>query len=177
MGANCAHINMHLIMVQSTIRVVDIVPGTSVDGPGLRTSIYISGCRHKCIGCHNPQTWDFNNGTLMTIDEIMNVVEENGFNVTLTGGDPLFSIPAITPLVEAIHSAGYSIWLYTGFTFEQLSTIPEIDRILPHIEAIVDGKFEQELRDISLCFRGSSNQRIIDVQSTLATGKITTFDH
>ena len=109
MGANCAHINMHLIMVQSTIRVVDIVPGTSVDGPGLRTSIYISGCRHKCIGCHNPQTWDFNNGTLMTIDEIMNVVEENGFNVTLTGGDPLFSIPAITPLVEAIHSAGYSI--------------------------------------------------------------------
>lgn len=164
-------------MENSTIRVVDIVPGTSVDGPGLRTSIYISGCRHKCLGCHNPQTWDFDNGTLMSIDEIMTIVEENGFNVTLSGGDPLFSIPEITSLVEAISKAGYTIWLYTGFTFEQLVALPGINHILPHLEAIVDGRFDQSQRDISLCFRGSTNQRIIDVQSTIKTGNITTFDY
>lgn len=153
------------------------MPGTSVDGPGLRTSIYVSGCRHRCLGCHNPQTWDFDKGTLMTIDEIMTIVEENGFNVTLTGGDPLFSIPEITPLVEAISKAGYTIWLYTGFTFEQLTVLPEINHILPHLEAIIDGRFDQSQRDITLCFRGSSNQRIIDVQSTIKTGVLTTFDY
>lgn len=113
----------------------------------------------------------------MTIDEIMTIVEENGFNVTLTGGDPLFSIPEITPLVEAISKAGYTIWLYTGFTFEQLTVLPEINHILPHLEAIIDGRFDQSQRDITLCFRGSSNQRIIDVQSTIKTGVLTTFDY
>lgn len=156
---------------------MDIVPGTSVDGPGLRTSIYLSGCRHHCPGCHNPHTWDFAQGTPMTVDEIMQIVEENGFNVTLTGGDPLYSLPAIIPLIQAINAAGYSIWLYTGFTYEQLLSLPDIEAILPLLEAIVDGPFEQEKRDLSLSFRGSSNQRIIDVRNTLASGEIITFDY
>ncbi len=156
---------------------MDIVPGTSVDGPGLRTSIYLSGCRHHCPGCHNPHTWDFAQGTPMTVDEIMQIVEENGFNVTLTGGDPLYSLPAIIPLIQAINAAGYSIWLYTGFTYEQLLSLPDIEAILPLLEAIVDGPFEQDKRDLSLSFRGSSNQRIIDVRNTLASGEIITFDY
>ena len=156
---------------------MDIVPGTSVDGPGLRTSIYLSGCRHQCPGCHNPHTWDFAQGTPMTVDEIMQIVEENGFNVTLTGGDPLYSLPAIIPLIQAIKAAGYSIWLYTGFTYEQLLSLPDIEAILPLLEAIVDGPFEQDKRDLSLSFRGSSNQRIIDVRNTLASGEIITFDY
>ena len=156
---------------------MDIVPGTSVDGPGLRTSIYLSGCRHHCPGCHNPHTWDFAQGTPMTVDEIMQIVEENGFNVTLTGGDPLYSLPAIIPLIQAINAAGYSIWLYTGFTYEQLLSLPDIEAILPLLEAIVDGPFEQDKRDLSLSFRGSSNQRIIDVRNTLASGEIVTFDY
>lgn len=164
-------------MEQTLIRVVDIVPGTSVDGPGLRTSIYIAGCRHQCPGCHNPQTWDFNYGTPMSVDEIMRVVDENGFNVTLTGGDPLYSIPEITPLVKAIHDAGYTIWLYTGFTYEQMPGIPGIEEILPMLEAVVDGSFEIDRRDISLSFRGSSNQRVINVGATLQSGEITTFDY
>lgn len=156
---------------------MDIVPGTSVDGPGLRTSIYLSGCRHHCPGCHNTHTWDFAQGTPMTVDEIMQIVEENGFNVTLTGGDPLYSLPAIIPLIQAINAAGYSIWLYTGFTYEQLLSLPDIEAILPLLEAIVDGPFEQDKRDLSLSFRGSSNQRIIDVRNTLASGEIITFDY
>lgn len=164
-------------MDQPKIHVMDIVPGTSVDGPGLRTSIYLSGCRHHCPGCHNPHTWDFAQGTPMTVDEIMQIVEENGFNVTLTGGDPLYSLPAIIPLIQAINAAGYSIWLYTGFTYEQLLSLPDIEAILPLLEAIVDGPFEQDKRDLSLSFRGSSNQRIIDVRNTLASGEIVTFDY
>lgn len=164
-------------MDQPKIHVMDIVPGTSVDGPGLRTSIYLSGCRHHCPGCHNPHTWDFAQGTPMTVDEIMQIVEENGFNVTLTGGDPLYSLPAIIPLIQAINAAGYSIWLYTGFTHEQLLSLPDIEAILPLLEAIVDGPFEQDKRDLSLSFRGSSNQRIIDVRNTLASGEIITFDY
>ncbi len=156
---------------------MDIVPGTSVDGPGLRTSIYLSGCRHQCPGCHNPHTWDFAQGSPMTVDEIMRIVEENGFNVTLTGGDPLYSLPAIIPLIQAIKAAGYSIWLYTGFIYEQLLSLPGIDAILQSLEAIVDGPFEQDKKDLSLCFRGSSNQRIIDVRNTLASGEIVTFDY
>lgn len=156
---------------------MDIVPGTSVDGPGLRTSIYLSGCRHQCPGCHNPHTWDFAQGTPMTVDEIMRIVEENGFNVTLTGGDPLYSLPAIIPLIQAIKAAGYSIWLYTGFSYEQLLSLPGMDAILSSLEAIVDGPFEQDKKDLSLCFRGSSNQRIIDVRNTLASGEIVTFDY
>lgn len=159
------------------LQIVDIVPGTSVDGPGLRTSIYVAGCRHHCPECHNPQTWDFNAGNTMTVDQIMEEVEENGFNVTLTGGDPLYSLPEITLLAKAIHEAGFTIWLYTGFRFEEVLKLPGIDELLPFLEAIVDGSFEIDKRDISLCFRGSTNQRIIDVQKSLSTGTIVTFDY
>lgn len=155
-----------------SIQIVDIVPGTSVDGPGLRTSIYVAGCRHCCKECHNPQTWDFNAGTPMTVSEIMTAVEENGFNVTLTGGDPLYSIAQLLPLVKEIHDAGYTIWLYTGFTFEQALQLPGAKELMRYVEAVVDGQFEIDKRDISLLFRGSSNQRIIDVQSSLSSGKI-----
>ncbi|RXE71483.1 anaerobic ribonucleoside-triphosphate reductase activating protein [Muribaculaceae bacterium Isolate-002 (NCI)] len=164
-------------MEESIIRVIDIVPGTSVDGPGLRTSIYVAGCRHRCAGCHNPQTWDFSQGVEMTVSDIMEVIEENGFNVTLTGGDPLYSLPAITPLVIAVAKAGYTIWLYTGFTYSRLLELPGIEKILPYIEAIVDGPFEADKRDASLHFRGSSNQRIIDVKKSLASGEVVTFEY
>jgi len=161
----------------TAIQVIDIIPGTSVDGPGLRTSIYIAGCRHQCPQCHNPHTWDFNQGSPMTVGEIMEIVEENGFNVTLTGGDPIYSLPAVLPLAKAIHDAGYTIWLYTGFTFEHLLVMPLAQQIFPFVEAIVDGPFEIESRDISLCFRGSANQRIVDVRSSLMSGATVTFDY
>lgn len=156
---------------------MDIIPGTSVDGPGLRTSIYIAGCNHHCPQCHNPHTWDFNAGKEMTVEEIMEVIECNGFNVTLTGGDPLFSIPQIAPLVKAVNEAGYTIWLYTGYTFEQALRLPGFETLLPLLEAVVDGPFDNDLRDITLPFRGSSNQRVIDVRSSLASGSTVTFDY
>ena len=82
-------------MKDNKLQILDIIPGTSVDGPGLRTSIYLAGCNHQCPECHNPQSWDFAGGKAMSVEEILDVVEENGFNVTLTGGDPVYSAAKI----------------------------------------------------------------------------------
>ena len=144
------------------LQVFEIIEGTAVDGPGLRTAIYFSGCSHKCPGCQNPQTWDFNAGRLMSIDEIMEVVERNGFNVTFSGGDPLFQIKPLTELAKRIHASGKTIWCYTGFTYDVMLTLPNYSSLLSVIDVLVDGAFVKELADVSLPFRGSSNQRLID---------------
>ena len=130
------------------MRIVRIVEGTSVDGPGLRTSIYFAGCRHHCPECHNPQTWDFLAGRDMDISEVLTTVLYNDAPVTFSGGDPIYQAEAILPLARAIREAGLGIWCYTGFTFEQLK---------------------------NLLFRGSTNQRLIDMRRTLASGEIVEF--
>ncbi|MBD5225712.1 MAG: anaerobic ribonucleoside-triphosphate reductase activating protein [Bacteroidales bacterium] len=157
-------------------RVLDIIAGTTVDGPGLRTSIYFAGCHHRCPGCHNTQSWNFNNGTELTDNEIMKVVETNGFNVTFSGGDPMAQADSLIHLAEMIKSAGYTIWCYTGYKFEEIISDPTKFRLLELTDVLVDGKFCVELRDISLRFRGSSNQRLIDVNSSIRCGRIVLWD-
>lgn len=152
----------------NTLRVIDIVPGTSVDGPGLRTSIYFAGCSHHCEGCHNPQSWAFDAGHDLTIDRIMEVVEENGFNVTFSGGDPMYQAKALAKLADRLHAAGYNIWCYTGFLFDDLLKDADMYEALRRCDVVVDGPFIMPLRDVSLRFRGSSNQRLIDVAATLS---------
>lgn len=143
------------------LRIVDIVEGTSVDGPGLRTSVYFAGCDHRCPGCHNPSTWPFDAGRDMTVDELLEIIDYNDFNVTLTGGDPVYQADRLGPLLEALARRGKSVWLYTGFTYDQLLGMPKMKPLLRYIEAVVDGPFIKSLRDTSLQFRGSSNQNII----------------
>lgn len=158
------------------MRILDIVEGTTVDGPGLRTSIYVAGCLHKCEGCHNPQSWDFEAGNVMTDDEILEVIERNDFNVTLSGGDPMYHPAEIATLCHRIKSELHkNIWLYTGFRWENIYGKPEYADILKHIDVMVDGPFILSRRDISLRFRGSGNQRIIDVQKSLAQGQIVLY--
>ena len=126
------------------LRILHIVEGTSVDGPGLRTSIYMAGCNHRCPGCHNPDSWDFGGGEVRTLDELMRVIAYNEAPVTLSGGDPLLQPQGTRALIHRIkQELGYNVWCFTGYTWE-----------------------------ISLRFRGSRNQRLIDVQRTLATGQI-----
>ena len=156
----------------SAIRVLDIIAGTTVDGVGLRTSIYVAGCRHQCEGCHNRQSWDFDAGVPMSVDEIMERVEEEDFNVTLTGGDPMWQAEKMLPLAQAIKAKGYTLWCYTGFVWEQIVKSPEQSALLEYIDVLVDGKFVASERDVSLRFKGSGNQRIIDVKKTMASGKI-----
>lgn len=150
-------------MGNKTLRVLDIVGGTTVDGPGLRTSIYFAGCTHHCPGCHNPQSWDADGGTEMTIDEIVKIVEDNDFNVTLSGGDPLMNPEDMTLLARRLKENGRTIWCYTGYTYEQIAANERFTPLLEMIDVLVDGPFIEAKRDISLRFRGSSNQRLIDL--------------
>ena len=153
-------------MDQSPIlRVIDIVDGTSVDGPGLRTSIYFAGCDHRCPGCHNPSTWDFRAGYEMTVDQLMRRIIDNDFNVTFSGGDPLYQLQPLTALARAVKAAGKTIWCYTGFIYEDLLADKKYSELLSLIDVLVDGPFIMSLRDPDLPFRGSSNQRLIDLNT------------
>ena len=144
-----------------------------VDGPGFRTSIYCAGCRHACEGCHNPQSWDFSGGRAMTTDEIMRIIEADPYaNVTFTGGDPMYQPEGFAELARAIHArTDKNIWCYTGFTFERLLNNPRQRALLEQIDVLVDGPFVKALRNDDLIFRGSSNQRIIDVPRSLQEGR------
>ena len=155
------------------IRVLDIIEDTMVDGPGFRTSIYCAGCRHACPGCHNPQSWDFNGGHEMTTEQLMRIIEADPYaNVTFSGGDPMYQAAGFAELARAIHKrTNKDIWCYTGFTYESLIS-EEQRELLENIDVLVDGPFIQRLHDPDLLFRGSSNQRLIDVPKTLYAGEI-----
>lgn len=156
------------------ISVLSIIEDTMVDGPGFRTSIYCAGCRHQCAGCHNPQSWDFEGGHTMTTDEIMSVIEADPYaNVTFSGGDPMYQPEGFTELAKAIKSrTDKDIWCYTGFTYEALVSNPRQKALLEKIDVLVDGPFVKSQRDETLHFRGSRNQRLIDVPASLREGKV-----
>lgn len=147
----------------NTLRVIDIVPGTSVDGPGLRTSVYFAGCDHHCPGCHNPQSWDFDGGTEMTVDEVVAEIDRHGFNVTFSGGDPLYQLAPLTVLARKLAEKGYTIWCYTGFHYENIASATGMKELMKYLEVLVDGPFVEEKKDLQLLFRGSANQRLIAV--------------
>lgn len=162
--------------------VLQIYHSTTVDGPGFRSSIYLAGCLHACPGCHNPSSWDFNQGLIMDEREILSDLKQYPLdNVTLTGGDPMYQWKQLLPLIEAIHNGlGKTIWVYTGFTWEELwSTImlkSEKDKALmaefmSYIECVVDGQFEIDKKG-EYPFKGSSNKRIIDVQQSMKDGAV-----
>lgn len=152
-----------------TIRVLSVLHDTTVDGPGFRTSIYCAGCGHHCPGCHNPQSWDFLGGEEHSVDELMQEIEGDPFaDVTFTGGDPLYQAEAFTELARRIKGeTRKTIWCYTGYLFEQTLQEERFRHLLDEIDVLVDGPFIQSLRDEDLPFRGSTNQRIIDVRRSL----------
>lgn len=152
-----------------TIRVLSVLHDTTVDGPGFRTSIYCAGCGHHCPGCHNPQSWDFLGGEEHSVDELMQEIEGDPFaDVTFTGGDPLYQAEAFTELARRIKGeTRKTIWCYTGYLFEQTLREERFRHLIDEIDVLVDGPFIQSLRDEDLPFRGSTNQRIIDVRRSL----------
>ena len=159
------------------IQVLDIIEDTMVDGPGFRTSIYCAGCHHECPGCHNPQSWNPGGGHPMTTDEVMKIIVAGPYaNVTFSGGDPLYQAEGFTELARAIRSQTQkTIWCYTGFTFEAIVKIPRYRQLLDEIDVLVDGPFVKSLRDEDLLFRGSSNQRLIDVPASIVKGEVVEF--
>lgn len=157
----------------NSIRILDIIYGTSVDGPGLRTSIYGAGCIHQCPGCHNPQSWDPQGGRVYDIDALADMVAHEEMDVTFTGGDPMAQPQAFASLAQALRARGVkNIWCYTGYMFDHLLDDPQLRQLLECVDVVVDGRFEEPLRDTALRFRGSSNQRIIDVRASIGSGQV-----
>lgn len=150
------------------------------NGPGVRVSLFVSGCNHKCKGCFNPETWNFNYGqrfTLNTIDDIYDaMIEDHISGLTVLGGEPLDvrNVKIVTQLCRIIKSqtSGKSIWIYTGYRYEDVKHL----EIMRYIDVLVDGPFIEDLKDISLKFRGSSNQRIIDIQKSRELDRIVLWE-
>lgn len=160
------------------ISILDIVEDTTVDGPGFRTTIYCAGCPNHCPGCHNPQSWDIRNGHDADIEDILKVILADPFaDVTFSGGDPMFQPQGFAALARAIkEQSSKNIWCYTGYLFEELTQNPAQRALLEHIDVLVDGRYIEALRDEELRFRGSSNQRVIDVQRSLERGETVVMD-
>lgn len=165
------------------MRISGIVEESIVDGPGIRTVIFMQGCPHACPGCHNPETHDFRGGQETSLEDIRAVLERNPYidGVTLSGGDPLARVFDCLEMAKLIkHTFSYNLWIYTGFTieeiFEKSKSDPRYLEVLSLTDVLVDGPYIEARRDLSLRYRGSDNQRIITVPATLKTGRICLLD-
>ena len=149
-------------------------PDSIVDGEGIRTVIWTQGCSHNCKGCHNPTTHDFKGGFEVDTEELIEDLSklEGQEGITFSGGDPLFQVEACTEIAKEAKKQGLDIWCYTGFKFEYLINIPKMKEFLKYVDVLVDGKFIEEEKSLNLDFRGSRNQRIIDVQESLNKEKV-----
>ena len=160
----------------NSIRILSIKYGTSVDGIGLRTSLYCAGCENHCPGCHNPQSWNENGGEAISVDELYTRIVDADMNVTFTGGDPMFHPEGFIALARLLkRNTNKTIWCYTGYRFEDLLAHPIRRQLVELCDVIVDGCYIEAERDLSLHFRGSRNQRIIDVTASLA-GEVVLVD-
>lgn len=146
-----------------------------VDGVGLRTVIWTQGCKHNCYGCHNPKTHDFNGGFETTTEHIIELLSTLKLQkgITFSGGDPFEQAAACAEIASVAHSINLDVWVYTGYLFENIIKTNCVDwkLFLNEIDIIVDGLFILSQKDISLKFRGSKNQRIIDVKASIMSNQ------
>lgn len=162
----------------SLVRLAGTVPESVVDGPGMRFVIFAQGCPHHCEGCHNSETWDTVGGELVSLSELLSSIDNNPLlrGITLSGGEPFLQAKELYPLARAVKEKGMDVITYTGYTWEDLQKMAAgdlpIQRLMELSDYIVDGPFKKELRDISLPFRGSANQRVIDVAASLSSGDV-----
>jgi anaerobic ribonucleoside-triphosphate reductase activating protein len=153
-----------------------------VDGPGIRMTIFTQGCNHHCPGCQNPQTHDFNGGHFIELDEILSMIDENPLldGITFSGGDPMDQAAALVPLAREIKERGLNLVIFTGYTYERLMELsherPDMFELLTFADILIDGPFIMAKKSLELKFRGSSNQRIIDVQKSLVEGFVVLHD-
>ena len=156
------------------LRIAGTVNDSIVDGPGLRYAVFTQGCPHDCPGCHNPQTHDFSGGKDIDTSEILAQIRKNPLldGLTLTGGEPFCQCTACVALAQGAHAHGLNVWCYRGDTFEELiNGKAEWRVLLQNIDMLVDGPFLLEKRSLDCRFRGSSNQRLIDVPKSLMANR------
>ena len=156
------------------MRIAGLVQDSIVDGPGLRFTVFTQGCVHRCAGCHNPETHDPDGGSEMTADEVIRKMLSNPLTdgVTLSGGEPFIQPADCATVAEAAKNAGLNVWTYTGWTFEELieSPDPDVHKLLSLTDVLADGRFVLGERSLNLKWRGSRNQRLIDVKKSLWEG-------
>ncbi len=164
------------------LKIAGIVEESIVDGPGIRFVIFTQGCPHNCKGCHNPQTHDFNGGKIVSINELISKIEENPLlkGITLSGGEPFMQAKALANLIKKVSNKNLDIITYSGFTYEQLLEASNEENsfleLLKQTDVLIDGKFEIENKKEGLKYRGSSNQRAIDVKNSLKNNKIIEYE-
>ncbi|MBQ7767957.1 MAG: anaerobic ribonucleoside-triphosphate reductase activating protein [Oscillospiraceae bacterium] len=156
------------------LKLSGIQADSIVDGPGIRTTFFCQGCPHHCPGCHNPETWPFEGGTPMETEALVDIVVSNPLcrGVTFSGGEPFAQAEGFLELAKALKEKGYEIASYSGYTFEQLLSGTAAQRaLLEQLDVLIDGPFILAERSLETPFRGSKNQRVLDVPKSLAAGE------
>lgn len=158
------------------IRMAGVVRESIVDGPGLRFAVFCQGCPHGCAGCHNQETHDFDGGYDCPISRILDAVDQNPLldGVTFSGGEPFCQPEAFYNLAVELKKRNLHVMAYSGYTYEELLSLKNeaVDKLLSQLDLLVDGRYVAEKRDLTLLFRGSSNQRVIDMNETRRTGSV-----
>lgn len=166
-----------------SVRLSGIAYESLVNGPGIRRVLFSQGCKHNCKGCFNPDTHSFEGGREFSADYLVEDILKNPMlkGVTFSGGDPLEQADKFAYIAERLKRHDLNVWSYTGYTFEyivkQAANMKDWQKLLDNIDVLVDGRFECDKRIEGLKFRGSSNQRIVDVKKSLATGKVVTMEY
>lgn len=152
------------------LNVSGYVEESIVDGPGLRFVLFLQGCPHHCKGCHNEHTWSFDINKQMTCEEVYELIETNHITkgVTISGGEPMCQSEELIPLVKMCKMQGYDVIVYTGYKYEDIAG----NALLNFVDYVVDGKFELEKKSLNCLYRGSTNQRIIDVKASRLTNVV-----
>lgn len=155
------------------LRIMSITHSSSVDGEGFRDTLFLNYCPHHCPGCHNPQTWDRENGRNVTLREVYDdLTKSNVTNVTYSGGEPFCQAKNLTVLTKYLkETTDKTFWIYSGYLFEEIMADNEKRELLELCDVLVDGRFEKKYFKENLRFKGSENQRIIDIPKSLKAGK------
>ncbi len=159
------------------INISDLIFDSIVDGPGLRSVLFVQGCSHHCLGCHNMKTWHPDHGKTKSVDQIIQtILEHQNPAFTFSGGEPFEQAKACCEIAKSLKENNYNLWAYSGYTYEQILEDPLKKSFLIHLDVLVDGQFVLDKKSLSLSFKGSSNQRIIDVKASLQANQIILFN-
>lgn len=165
------------------LRVCGFTKESVVDGPGIRAVVFAQGCPHLCPGCHNPETWDCEGGYDLEIEDLLYQISANPLlkGITLTGGEPFAQAEAFSELTARVKDMGLDVVTYSGYTYEELIEQGQINKslkkLLENTDILIDGPYVEALKDLSLAFRGSRNQRIIDVKESLQSGRVVQLEY
>lgn len=168
--------------MEETIRISGVVKESIVDGPGIRYVVFTQGCPHKCEGCHNPQTHNFDGGKIVNISKLVEDIKKNPLikGVTISGGEPFAQANKVANLISSLDKDNYNVMVYTGYTYENLINRSTDENgffeLLNLTDTLIDGRFEITLKDSFIPFRGSSNQRAIDVKKSLESNEVVLYN-